>query len=120
MIRTATIGFAVILGLVAGPAGAQESEPRLARAPSDMSGDEIDAYNEGRIASDPDYIRCRRIEQIGSLVKKLRVCNTNAEWKRIVDRGNQDARDSMETLARGWSVPQEPQDQLVRLPNRRQ
>ena len=120
MIRTATIGFAVILGLVAGPAGAQESEPRLARAPSDMSGDEIDAYNEGRIASDPDYIRCRRIEQIGSLVKKLRVCNTNSEWKRIVDKGNQDARDSMETLARGWSVSQEPEDQLVRMPNRPQ
>ena len=120
MIRTATIGFAVILGLVAGPAGAQESEPRLARAPSDMSGDEIDAYNEGRIASDPDYIRCRRIEQTGSLVRKLRVCNTNSEWKRIVDKGNQDARDSMETLARGWSVSQEPEDQLVRMPNRPQ
>src|SRR3546814_19164469 len=85
-----------------------------------MSGAEIDAYNDGRMASDPGYIRCRRIEQIGSLVKKLRVCNTNAEWKRIVDRGKQDARDSMETLARGWSVPQEPQAQLVRLPNRPQ
>ena len=115
--RALAIGVAII---AAAPADAQESEPRLARAPSDMSGAEIDAYNDGRMASDPGYIRCRRIEQIGSLVKKLRVCNTNAEWKRIVDRGNQDARDSMETLARGWSVPQEPQDQLVRLPNRRQ
>ena len=118
--RTAIISIALIASLAAGPAGAQESEPRLARAPSDMSGAEIDAYNEGRIASDPDYIRCRRIEQIGSLVRKLRVCNTNAEWKRIVDRGNQDARDSMEALARGWSVSQEPQDQLVRIPNRPQ
>ena len=118
--RTAIISIALIANLTAGPAGAQESEPRLARAPSDMSGAEIDAYNEGRMASDPGYIRCRRIEQIGSHVKKLRVCNTNAEWKRIVDKGNQDARDSMETLARGWSVSQEPQDQLVRMPNRPQ
>ncbi|HET6523039.1 hypothetical protein [Sphingopyxis sp.] len=118
--RTTITSIALIASLAAGPGGAQESEPRLARAPSDMSGAEIDAYNEGRIASDPDYIRCRRIEQIGSLVKKLRVCNTNSEWKRIVDKGNQDARDSMETLARGWSVSQEPQDQLVRMPNRPQ
>lgn len=118
--RTGIASLAVIAGLAAGPAGAQESEPRLARAPSDMSGAEIDAYNEGRMASDPGYIRCRRIEQIGSLVRKLRVCNTNAEWKRIGDKGNQDARDSMESLARGWSVSQEPQDQLVRTPNRPQ
>ena len=40
--------------------------------------------------------------------------------KRIVDKGNQDARDSMETLARGWSVSQEPQDQLMRAPDRPQ
>ncbi|AJA10476.1 Putative secreted protein [Sphingopyxis fribergensis] len=106
--RTATLCLAIIVGLAVVPAGASDGEPRLARAPSDMSGAEIDAYNEGRMTSDADYIRCRRIEQIGSLVKKLRVCNTNAEWKRIVDKGNQDARDSMETLARGWSNSQEP------------
>ena len=115
--RALAISVAII---AATPAGAGEGAPRLARAPSDMSGAEIDAYNEGRMASDPDYIRCRRIEQVGSLVKKLRVCNTNAEWKRIVDKGNQDARDSMETLARGWSVSQEPQDQLMRAPGRPQ
>jgi len=115
--RALAISVAMI---AATPASAGEGEPRLARAPSDMSGAEIDAYNEGRMASDPDYIRCRRIEQVGSLVKKLRVCNTNAEWKRIVDKGNQDARDSMETLARGWRVSQEPQDQLMRAPDRPQ
>ncbi|KGB59151.1 hypothetical protein OVY29_17755 [Sphingopyxis sp. SE2] len=115
--RALAISVAII---AATPAGAGDGTLRLARAPSDMSGAEIDAYNEGRMASDPDYIRCRRIEQVGSLVKKLRVCNTNAEWKRIVDKGNQDARDSMETLARGWSVSQEPQDQLMRAPGRPQ
>ncbi|MHA4839338.1 hypothetical protein [Sphingopyxis sp. MSC1_008] len=103
---------AFCLGLLvcmsAAPAVASETEIPLARTPSEMSGDEIDAYNEGRTATDADYIRCRRIEQPGSLVKKLRVCNTNAEWKRVTDKGNQDARDSMETLARGWSNSQEP------------
>ncbi len=92
---------------------ANETEAPLARAASDMSGAEIDAYNQGRPMSDPGYIRCRRIEQIGSLVKKLRVCNTNADWKRLSDKGNQDARDSMEVIARGWSNSQEPQDQVM-------
>lgn len=103
---------AVCLGLLvcmsAAPALASETETPLARTPSEMSGAEIDAYNQGRAATDAGYIRCRRIEQPGSLVKKLRVCNTNAEWKRVTDKGNQDARDSMETLARGWSNSQEP------------
>ena len=52
--RTAIISLAAIAGFAVAPAGAQESELRLARAPSDMSGAEIDAYNEGRMASDPD------------------------------------------------------------------
>ncbi len=88
----------------------------LARAPSDMSSAEIDAYNQGRTANDAGYIRCRRIEVPGSLVKKLRVCNTNGEWRRIVDKGNQDARDSMETLARGWSNSQEPAGSITYTP----
>lgn len=107
-------GLGILVGLFAVPAAAaDEAEMPLARTPSEMSGAEIDAYNQGRAATDPDYIRCRRIEQVGSLVKKLRVCNTNAEWRRITDKGNQDARDSMETLARGWSNSQEPQDGIM-------
>lgn len=100
--------LALLVCMSAGPAVASETQTPLARAPSEMSGDEIDAHNQGRTATEADYIRCRRIEQPGSLVKKLRVCNTNAEWKRVTDKGNQDARDSMETLARGWSNSQEP------------
>src|SRR3546814_8296045 len=115
--RALAISVAII---AAAPADAQESEPRLARAPSDMSGAEIDAYNDGRMASDPGYIRCRRIEQIGSLVKKLRVCNINADTKRTVEMRKQDVRDSTETPPRGWTVPQQPQQQPVQVPTRRQ
>lgn len=101
--------LAALIGLsAANSAIAKESDTQLARAPSDMSGAEIDAHNQGRAAADADYIRCRRLDQSGSLVKKPRVCKTNAEWKRYADKGNQDARDSMETLARGWSNSQEP------------
>lgn len=104
----------ILIGLSgASAAAANESETPLARTASEMSGAEIDAYNQGRATTDADYIRCRRIEQIGSLVKKLRVCNTNADWRRLSDKGNQDARDSMETIARGWSNSQEPVDGLM-------
>ena len=99
----------------ASAATANEAEAPLARAPSEMSGAEIDAYNQGRGMQDPDYIRCRRIEQTGSLVKKLRVCNTNAEWRRIIEKSSQDARDTMEVMARGWSNSQEPVDQQMPL-----
>lgn len=108
--RRASTSLAILMALPAVSAVASENEMPLGRAPSEMSGDEIDAYNQGRTANDADYIRCRRIEQPGSLVKKLRVCNTNAGWKRVADKGNQDARDSMETLARGWSNSREPAD----------
>lgn len=100
---------AILMLAVAGAplaALADEAIP-LARAPSDMTGAEIDAHNQGLAFADPNYIKCRKIEEIGSLVKKIRVCNTNAQWRQITDKGNQDARDSMETLARGWTNSRE-------------
>jgi hypothetical protein len=107
-------GWITLVAALSAASAASASEPtNLARAPSDMSGAEIDAYNEGRSANDPEYIRCRRIAEPGSLVKKTRICNTNAQWRVITDRGNQDARDSMEMLARGWSNSVEPKDSLM-------
>jgi hypothetical protein len=32
---------------------------------------------------DPNYMRCRKMQVTGSLVKKDRVCKTNAEWAKI-------------------------------------
>jgi len=112
--------FALSLLLSAAAPAAASEEIALARAPSEMTGAEIDAHNQGLAYADPHYIKCRKIEEVGSLVKKLRVCNTNAQWKKITDKGNQDARDSMETLARGWSNSQEPKDQLMPTGNRPQ
>lgn len=62
--RTAITSLVLIVGCADLPAVAQQSETRLARAPSDMSGAEIDAYNKGRRASDPAYIR-RRANRAG-------------------------------------------------------
>ena len=98
----------ILMALVAAPVAAlaDDSIP-LARAPSEMTGAEIDAHNQGLAFADPNYIKCRKIDEVGSLVRKIRVCHTNSQWRKISDKGNQDARDSMETLARGWSNSRE-------------
>ncbi|WP_228227340.1 hypothetical protein [Sphingobium soli] len=46
--------------------------------------------------NDPDAIRCKRLQVTGSLVRKTRVCKTNAEWKAIVDYQNREAADLVE------------------------
>ena len=95
-------------------AAANEVDTPLSRSPSEMTGAEFDAYNEGRASADAEYIRCRRMEVPGSLVKKLRVCNTNAGWRQYSDKGNQDARDSMAWIERGYSNSSEPKDDILK------
>src|SRR5687768_16493269 len=61
-----------------------------------MSASEIRAYNASLTREDPAYIRCVRTLETGSLVKKVTSCRTNAEWSRVNDIGNQDARETVE------------------------
>jgi hypothetical protein len=41
----------------------------------------------------PDYIRCKTFSEIGSLVRKIKACRTNAEWAKINAAGNKTAED---------------------------
>lgn len=68
------------------------------KAPSAMTPTEIKAYNEGLAQTHPYYIKCRKTLEIGSLVKKNRVCHTNEQWKEVTARGNQNARDTAEAM----------------------
>lgn len=89
------------LALVAAPATAEaESRRALDKAPSAMTNDEIKAYNDGLAMTHPDYIKCRKIEESGSWVKKARVCRTNEQWKQAWGQGNQNARDTAEAMTR--------------------
>ena len=48
-------------------------------------------------AAEPEKMICRKYDEIGSLVKKKRVCHTRADWRRIDDasrRGVQDIQDA--------------------------
>lgn len=42
---------------------------------------------------------CRQVEVTGSLIKRGRVCRTVAEWRRIQDNGNYNARKMVEDSA---------------------
>ena len=85
--------------LVAAPAvHAEEDRAPPPKAPSAMTPTEIKAYNEGLAQTHPYYIKCRKTLEIGSLVKKNRVCYTNEKWKEVSAKGNQDARDTAEAM----------------------
>ena len=78
-----------------------EAEERLPpeRAPSLMTPTEIRAYNEGLDLNHPYYIRCRKDPVVGSLVRKLRVCRTNEEWKRFASQGENNGRDILDEMS---------------------
>ncbi len=42
---------------------------------------------------DPNYVRCRKLSVTGSLVKKERICKTNAEWARANEEAQRNADD---------------------------
>lgn len=43
--------------------------------------------------NDPNAVRCKRLEVTGSLVRKERICKTNAQWRAISEQQNRDADD---------------------------
>jgi hypothetical protein len=92
------------------PALADEPDPLL---PSEMTSDQIALHNASLVVGDPAYIRCRRIPIAGSLVKKARVCRTNADWAKAWRDGNQNARDAYDAMNKGSSNSIEPRDEFT-------
>ncbi len=70
------------------------------RAPSLMTSTEIAAFNKGLGNSHPYFIKCRRLDETGSLVRKARVCRTNEQWTRASSNNNQNARETVEAMTR--------------------
>ncbi|GGJ54763.1 hypothetical protein CDQ92_18120 [Sphingopyxis bauzanensis] len=91
-----------VLALAATPAASVPADDRTPpdKAPSSMTNSEIKTYNEGLAMTHPYYIKCRKIEESGSWVKKARVCRTNEQWKQAWAQGNQNARDTAEAMTR--------------------
>jgi len=77
---------------IAAPVEIEEPNPKA------MSRAEIAAFNAKLARSHPYYIRCRRLEETGSLVKKVYSCRTNEQWGRAENVGNDNARDAVESM----------------------
>lgn len=95
--------FAILVALTLSNAPASADQPRLISGPITMKMSEIRAYNRTLTRDHPNYIRCKRLEETGSLVKKRTDCRTNQEWARVESVGNQEAREAVEGLQKGWS-----------------
>jgi hypothetical protein len=85
---------------LAGPAIAGGDSSPPSRVPSEMTSSEIKTHNTGLEAKDPNYIKCRKSEVMGSLVKKQRVCRTNQQWKEAAAQGNDGTREMIEGIGR--------------------
>lgn len=96
---TMMIALALAVSSTPTTAAATHRRPPLDRPASTMTGTEIKAYNVGLAPTHPDFIKCRKIEEVGSLVKKARVCHTNEQWKQLWAQGNQDSRDTMDAMS---------------------
>lgn len=88
--------------MLAAPAFADETAPidraPPSKPPSAMTPTEIKAYNAGLPETHPYYIKCRKTVELGSLVKKSRVCYTNEKWKDVIAKSSQNARDTTEAF----------------------
>ncbi len=73
--------------------------------PKVMTQKEIRAYNAALPKSHPFYIRCKSSPEIGSLVKKVYSCRTNAQWQKSDEIGNQNARDTYDSMtSKSWNT----------------
>jgi hypothetical protein len=97
MLHMLTVVAFVVTSVPAGDPAAGRTAPD--RPPSTMTSSEIKAHNEGLPTTHPYFVKCRKIEEIGSLVKKARVCHTNEQWKQLWVQGNQDSRDTMDAFS---------------------
>lgn len=88
----------LILAADAGTATGAE-QPLVEPNPKTMSQREIRAFNSKLPRSHPYYIRCVASGEVGSLVKKSYSCRTNHQWALAEEKGNQNARDTMEQMA---------------------
>ncbi|MBB5984238.1 hypothetical protein [Sphingobium lignivorans] len=79
--------IALLLATPVAPAMAQPESAEPAKLPKDH----------------PDAVRCRRLEVTGSLVRKQRVCKTNAEWLASREQQQGDA-DDLVTRSRGMGA----------------
>ncbi len=94
--------FAVLMTAtapVAPQAPAAEFNPRT------MSQREIRTHNSSLARDDPDFIRCVRSTDTGSLIARNYSCRTNQQWVAADEAGNTEARVIAEEMrSKSWNT----------------
>jgi hypothetical protein len=90
------ISTLVAIAMAQAATAAPAVERETVDGPVTMTASEIRTYNAALQRDDPAYIRCQRMADTGSLVRKHTSCRTNAEWRRVHEIGNQNARDTVD------------------------
>lgn len=73
--------------------------------PREMNRDQIREHNASLEATDPNFIRCERVTEMGSLIARRRDCRTNAQWSAAEDAGNEEARRVIDhTRSKAWNT----------------
>lgn len=73
--------------------------------PRQMNAQEIRAHNANLQSGDPNYIRCERTTEIGSLIARHRSCRTNAQWAAADEIGNANGREVQEAMrSKSWNT----------------
>lgn len=90
--------LATIIAMILASSAAAATPPELTSGPIKMTAAEIREYNSHLDRNHPNYIRCARVEETGSLVRKRSVCRTNQQWTTADDAGNRESRDIIEAV----------------------
>ena len=90
--------LAATIAMILANSAAAATELELTSGPITMTGSQIREYNSHLDRDHPNYIRCTRVEETGSLVRKRAVCRTNQQWAIADEAGNREARDISETM----------------------
>ena len=92
-----TFMFVTLLTLIFAQAAPAQAVA-VTKGPTAMTRSEIRAYNAQLPPGHPASIRCVNDEETGSLVRKKTKCRTLAEWRRVEDVANGDARDIIDNV----------------------
>lgn len=90
--------LAATIAMLLANSAAVATDLQLTSGPIRMTASQIREYNSHLNPDHPNYIRCVRVEDTGSLVRKRPVCRTNQQWAIADEAGNREGRDIAEAM----------------------
>lgn len=113
MLRYCVVTLTLLFAAAAASAQTGAPPSPSSQAPVKMTPTQIAAYNSELFPSDPAFIKCVRMENPGSMVKR-RVCRTKGDWDQRAEAASAEARAIVDRIqTQGSSNSQEPPGSIV-------